>query len=206
MRNEYKIRQVPRMFEEVTKQIIQYIYEEELKSGAKLPTERKLSELLGVSRSSVREGLRILELLNYLESRQGGGTFVANAPPFLLPQSIIKQVPNKTDLDKYYEMALTAAEKIVQLGVKKEIDPPRTFVHESDFWTNFSKFLNYIGTRLSNDYYISLWNSISYFLYTHNFFKQVEKPFSLESLLEVYSKQNKEEIRKFFTDLEQADL
>lgn len=47
-----------------------------LKPGEKLPSERKLSELLGVSRASVREAIQALAFSGYLEVIQGKGTYI----------------------------------------------------------------------------------------------------------------------------------
>lgn len=47
-----------------------------LTAGARLPIERDLGELLGVSRGSLREGVRALVRLGVLETRQGDGTYV----------------------------------------------------------------------------------------------------------------------------------
>ncbi len=44
--------------------------------GSKIPTEARLIEELGVSRTSVREGVRSLVQLGLLETRQGDGTYV----------------------------------------------------------------------------------------------------------------------------------
>lgn len=44
--------------------------------GAKLPSERELTEMLGVSRVSLREGLRSLEAVGMIEVRHGNGYFV----------------------------------------------------------------------------------------------------------------------------------
>ncbi|CAN3130614.1 FadR/GntR family transcriptional regulator [Mycobacterium sp. smrl_JER01] len=44
--------------------------------GAKLPSERELTEALGVSRVSIREGLRSLEAVGLIEVRHGNGYFV----------------------------------------------------------------------------------------------------------------------------------
>jgi DNA-binding FadR family transcriptional regulator len=51
-----------------------------LKPGARLPPERELVERLGVSRTTLREGMRALQQQGYLATRQGrsGGTFVAD--------------------------------------------------------------------------------------------------------------------------------
>ena len=52
----------------------------ELSPGDKLPTERELSEMLTVSRPSLREALRSLSLLGILENTPGRGTFLKTSP------------------------------------------------------------------------------------------------------------------------------
>jgi GntR family transcriptional repressor for pyruvate dehydrogenase complex len=53
----------------------------ELRPGDQLPPERTLAEQFQVSRASVREALRSLELLGVVETRAGGGTFVRHTVP-----------------------------------------------------------------------------------------------------------------------------
>lgn len=67
-----------RLFEDVAKALRDRIESGVLKPGDRLPAERKLAESLGVSRTSVREALRALELTGEVETRTGvaGGTFV----------------------------------------------------------------------------------------------------------------------------------
>lgn len=65
-----------KVYLEIVDQIRQMIYEDGLVSGDKLPSERELSERLKVGRSSVREGLRALELLGLIETRRGEGTYL----------------------------------------------------------------------------------------------------------------------------------
>jgi GntR family transcriptional repressor for pyruvate dehydrogenase complex len=48
-----------------------------LQPGEPLPPERVLSDQLGVSRSSVREAIRVLEHAGVVEVRSGSGTYVA---------------------------------------------------------------------------------------------------------------------------------
>jgi GntR family transcriptional repressor for pyruvate dehydrogenase complex len=47
--------------------------------GVQIPPERELAQRFGVSRASVRDALRILELHGWLEIRQGEGTRVASS-------------------------------------------------------------------------------------------------------------------------------
>lgn len=49
-----------------------------LHPGDRLPSERTLSEALGVSRPSVREAIRSLVAMHILDSRHGAGTFVSS--------------------------------------------------------------------------------------------------------------------------------
>jgi GntR family transcriptional repressor for pyruvate dehydrogenase complex len=55
----------------------------ELKPGDRLPPERELAVQLGVSRPSVRAGLRSLAAIGVLQTRHGAGTFITDGPPTL---------------------------------------------------------------------------------------------------------------------------
>ncbi len=65
-----------RIHEQVVEQIKELIFQRSIKKGDKLPTERALAEQLGVSRTSVREALRALEVIGLIESRQGAGNYI----------------------------------------------------------------------------------------------------------------------------------
>jgi GntR family transcriptional repressor for pyruvate dehydrogenase complex len=52
-------------------------------AGDKLPPERELALLIGVSRATVRAGLQSLATVGVVDSRRGAGTFVAEGPPLL---------------------------------------------------------------------------------------------------------------------------
>ncbi|SEU45893.1 GntR family transcriptional regulator, transcriptional repressor for pyruvate dehydrogenase complex [Nonomuraea wenchangensis] len=62
-----------RTFEDVLAQIERRIAEDGLTAGDRLPAERRLAEQLGVSRSSVREAMRVLETLGVVSSQVGRG-------------------------------------------------------------------------------------------------------------------------------------
>ncbi|MGV6988517.1 FadR/GntR family transcriptional regulator [Testudinibacter sp. P80/BLE/0925] len=59
--------------------IKQLILDNQLKPGDLMPTENELIELLGVSRSSLREAIKSLEALHILDIHHGIGTFVGES-------------------------------------------------------------------------------------------------------------------------------
>jgi GntR family transcriptional repressor for pyruvate dehydrogenase complex len=62
--------------EEIVEQIKALISNGELKPGERIPSERELASALKVSRPSVREAIMVLDATGFVESKQGGGTFV----------------------------------------------------------------------------------------------------------------------------------
>ncbi|HET9647818.1 MAG TPA: FCD domain-containing protein [Microlunatus sp.] len=52
-----------------------------LKPGDRLPPEKELSNSLGLSRNSLREAVKALEMINVLDVRRGDGTYVTNLRP-----------------------------------------------------------------------------------------------------------------------------
>ena len=67
-----------RIFQEIADQLRRNISEGKLKPGDKLPAERELAQMFGVSRNTMREALRALELSGLIELKLGatGGAFV----------------------------------------------------------------------------------------------------------------------------------
>jgi GntR family transcriptional repressor for pyruvate dehydrogenase complex len=60
----------------VVKEIQEMCLSSEIAVGEKLPTEKQLGETLSVGRSTVREGLRILQAMGLVEMRPGRGAFL----------------------------------------------------------------------------------------------------------------------------------
>jgi GntR family transcriptional repressor for pyruvate dehydrogenase complex len=60
----------------------------ELPPGARLPTEPQLSVQMGLSRSGVREAVKVLEAAGVLEVRRGDGTYVTSLAPRLLLEGV----------------------------------------------------------------------------------------------------------------------
>lgn len=65
-----------KLYEEIAGQVIKKIAEGHYRPGQQLPGERELAAHLGVNRGSLREALRVLELMRVVEKRVGEGVFV----------------------------------------------------------------------------------------------------------------------------------
>src|ERR1700753_2977739 len=60
----------------------------ELHPGDRLPPEKELSDRLGLSRNSLREAVKALELVRVLDVRRGDGTYVTSLEPALLLEAV----------------------------------------------------------------------------------------------------------------------
>ena len=112
-----------RGFEEIALQIQSAIYAGKLKVGDRLPNERDLGQLFGVSRATLREAFRLLEAIGVLEVRRGtrGGAFIVAPAPeragMLLGSFIHFRDATSRDLTEFRETfeaetAFWAAERV----------------------------------------------------------------------------------------------
>ncbi len=117
-----------KLYQQVINQIKGMIYNKTLKKGDKLPSERDMAVIFGVSRTAIREALRSLEMLGLTESRQGEGTFVAPSFPeskmfeplslvFMLEDNTMELMAVRSMLE--IECAGFAAESITPLELKE---------------------------------------------------------------------------------------
>lgn len=77
-----------KLYEEVVRQIKVLISKGKLKPGDLLPSEEELAKSIGVSRATVREGLRILELVGMVETKRGKGTIVTASNPEIIQERL----------------------------------------------------------------------------------------------------------------------
>ncbi|MEP6657190.1 MAG: FadR/GntR family transcriptional regulator [Betaproteobacteria bacterium] len=81
-----------RLYRQIAGQIEALIEQGEFRAGGKLPAERELATLLGVSRTSVREAIISLEIAGLVEVRVGTGIFVRSAGAERGRQSVARAV------------------------------------------------------------------------------------------------------------------
>lgn len=90
-----------KVYEQVVDQIKEMVRVGEIKKGDKLPTERVMAEELEVSRTSIREAMRALEVVGLIESKQGAGNYIREEfdDVLLEPLSIVFMLQNGTNRD-----------------------------------------------------------------------------------------------------------
>jgi|SRR5262245_1211208 len=83
-----------------------------LQPGTRLPPERQLAEQIGVSRPTVRAGLRTLAALGVVRSRRGSGTYIPEGPPTLGAEALgFLAALHKFSTDDVYE-----ARRLLEVG------------------------------------------------------------------------------------------
>jgi GntR family transcriptional repressor for pyruvate dehydrogenase complex len=83
--------------DEAILKIRQMITSGDLGPGDRLPPEKELSERLGLSRNSLREAVKALEVIRVLDVRRGDGTYVTSLEPGLLLEAMSFVVDLHTD-------------------------------------------------------------------------------------------------------------
>jgi DNA-binding transcriptional regulator YhcF (GntR family) len=92
----YKTIHISCVYEEVVSQIRDLISSGSLQRGDRLPSERELAEKLGVSRESIREGLKHLHSIGLVETRSHRGTFVSSGIPAKLSSFTLADLTTST--------------------------------------------------------------------------------------------------------------
>jgi GntR family transcriptional repressor for pyruvate dehydrogenase complex len=147
---EFNLRPIDRGREtiatEIARKLLAYLLSGQISPGERIPSERTLSETLGVGRSVVREALKSLTVLGLIDVRQGDGTFLKRTDSELLPQAIewglllgAKRITDLVEARHHLEVVLAglAAERrseadLVtlrqQLGLMEVATTPEEFV------------------------------------------------------------------------------
>jgi GntR family transcriptional regulator, transcriptional repressor for pyruvate dehydrogenase complex len=97
LKSEFEAIRRNKVYEEVARQLERIILKK-LHPGDKLPSERELAESLGVSRSSIRDAIRSLELVGLVEPRQGAGTVVREISTDVLMNPLTNVLRHKMEL------------------------------------------------------------------------------------------------------------
>ncbi|WP_174614685.1 FadR/GntR family transcriptional regulator [Virgibacillus ihumii] len=89
---------------EIVNQIKSNLLDGTLKPGDKLPTEAELTEQFGVSRTPLREAIKVLESIGVITIKRGSGMFITNNPShFSLNPLVFSLIMHSQNLDKLIE-------------------------------------------------------------------------------------------------------
>ena len=102
--------------------IIDFIRSGEIKPGEKMPSETEMSKKLGVSRATLREVYRQLEIMGYIRLEAGRGAFVAETK-----NSVVEEVTNYFRLNSgkmkdYLEVRLSFDANAARLAAERRTD------------------------------------------------------------------------------------
>jgi GntR family transcriptional repressor for pyruvate dehydrogenase complex len=95
-----------RLSEAAIEQIEELIVSQKLRPGSKLPSERELVRDLKISRASVREALRILEIMGLVEVKPGKGSYVKGLTGDLFVPLSTWLSTHKETLNNHFEARL----------------------------------------------------------------------------------------------------
>ena len=107
-----------RLSEQVVEEINRIIREEGFGDGEKFYSEHELMKKLDVSRASVREAVRILEISGRVSVRQGRGIFVHNKIEQGLNTFASWLKSNRTQLDEHFELRMILDPKAAAAAAK----------------------------------------------------------------------------------------
>lgn len=121
-----------RVFDYLMKQISDGVW----KPGEKIPTEKELCAILGVSRISVRAGISRLATLGILESKQGRGTFVCDFSAQTVPGSLASYLafsnPDRISMFEFRKMLeVTSAGYAAMRATSGQIDEMRRVIQRT---------------------------------------------------------------------------
>ena len=104
----------------ITEQIISAIKQGEYPVGSQLPPERQIAGEMKVSRNSVREALRALQILGIIESRAGMGTYICdNGERGINLSKVVAFVEGSKDLFEIWEARQELETSLAKLASTK---------------------------------------------------------------------------------------
>lgn len=121
-----------KIYEVVISQLKAKIVSGELAPGDFLPPEKTLAEIMGVSRASVREALKVLEFMGLIESKPGGGTSIVYVHADLLIEKLnmIELSQSNSLLLDLIELRELLEPKIVEYAIARATDTELTAIEE----------------------------------------------------------------------------
>lgn len=137
----------------VVKELTKYFLTEEIAEGDKLPTEMELCERLRVGRSTVREALKALQVMGYVNMEPGRGAFLKRKSLESPVRSILSWLgSHKVEVADFIEVRMQleplAVRLAVERGSKEDIEKIDSIRREYELTLGSSPFDEKIGEKL----------------------------------------------------------
>lgn len=172
------------MTDKAIERIRDYIKESNCMPGSKLPTEQEFCKNLAVSRSTVREALRVLQTMGYVDIIHGKGAFVKSLTPtsdkaeqwfaenvYTLQEIYVVRRALEPLMARLAAENITESEARILLGIADETE--RMILEQQDH-VNVNKiadldeeFHGQICKSAKNHFLISVYTQITGFLHTY---------------------------------------
>lgn len=109
-----------RISDEITERLQNLVLSDNLRPGDRLPPERQLADMFGVSRNSVREAIKSLEQRGILVSRPGAGTYIVDTSQADLALALGEVFARERHrLDDIFELRLLLEPQITYLAAQR---------------------------------------------------------------------------------------
>ncbi len=190
-----------RLYDQVADMIKKMILSGKYHKGDLLPTEKKLIELTGVSRITVREALRILKEVGIIERVKGKGSIV-----LLDAYDLIENTKDNPHYRKYrnnFDMAINSklliepevAKKACLLATEEDIEildklTSSTDLHENILSKQLNDFHYQVATILKNDLILKFYEEIDE-LSSDEFPSALIPPGKQESIIKTLNEQHR---------------
>jgi GntR family transcriptional repressor for pyruvate dehydrogenase complex len=94
-----------------------------LKAGSRLPAERELATMLGISRPTLRTALKALSVMGVISARPGAGTFIADSLPEIFNQPLrFMTLISDTGINDIFQARLIIEPSLAELAAKNVSD------------------------------------------------------------------------------------
>lgn len=117
-------------------QIAEAINRGEWSAGDKLPAERELAEIMGISRSSLRQALTALEAVGVIRKKAGVGSFVQDGALQIIAEEIVAELVTEGDPLMLLEARQLLEPELARLAATRRTDDDlvrmRTYMTEMD--------------------------------------------------------------------------
>jgi GntR family transcriptional repressor for pyruvate dehydrogenase complex len=119
--------------EQAISKIYDLILSQNLKENDKLPPERQLSEMLGISRNSLREAIRVLDMLGVVRVDQGSGMVIDSSR---VSDAVTKHLTfallmNREKMNELFEARLVVETECASLAALRASESERALLHRT---------------------------------------------------------------------------